>query len=117
MKDKKLKDKEVKNKREIVELFLRLIVVSIDDVDKFEEKEMKKIRPIKNPWYDWLTNCIPEPIRKSVGCFKDKVITLFKTNTSKQTVHGRGKKLNKSKTQKQSEEHIINSIRSPFIQK
>ena len=33
----------------------------IDDMDKFEEKEMKKIRPVKNTWYDWLIN-IPEPI-------------------------------------------------------
>ena len=23
---------------------------------------MKKIRPIKNTWYDWLNNHIPEPI-------------------------------------------------------
>ena len=42
-------------------------MVSIDDMDKFEQKEMKKIR------------------------------SLFKTNTSKQTVYGRGKKLNKPK--------------------
>ena len=25
---------------------------------------MKKIRPIKNTWYDWLINDITEPIRK-----------------------------------------------------
>ena len=53
---------------------------------------MKKIRPIKNNWYDWLFNYIPKPIRKSVGSFKDKFVRLFKTNTSKQTVYGRGKK-------------------------
>ena len=29
---------------------------------KFEEKEMKKIKAIKNTWYDWLMNYIPEPI-------------------------------------------------------
>ena len=52
-------------------------------MDKCEEKEMKKIRPIKNTWYDWLINYNPEPIRKSVGGFKDKVISLFKTNTPK----------------------------------
>ena len=49
-------------------------------MEKFEEKGMKRIRPIKNTWYDWLINYIPEPIRKSVGGFKDKVISLFKTN-------------------------------------
>ena len=33
--------------REIEELFYKLIIVSKDDMDKFEEQEMKKIRPIK----------------------------------------------------------------------
>ena len=28
----------------------------IDDMDKFEQIEMKKIRPIKITWYDWLIN-------------------------------------------------------------
>ena len=58
-------------------------MVSIDNMDKFEQKEMKKIRLIKNTWYDWLINYIPEPIRKSVGGFKDKIISIFKTNTPK----------------------------------
>ena len=70
-KDRELKDREVKIKREIDELYFTPIIVSIDDMDRFEEKEMKKIRPIKNTWYDWLLNYIPEPIRKSVGGFKD----------------------------------------------
>ena len=86
--------------------------MSIDDIDKFEEKEMKKIRPIKNTWCDWLINFIPEPIRKSVGGFKDKIVSLFKTNTPTQTVYGRGKKLSKSETQNK-----INNIRNPFILK
>ena len=43
-------------------------------------------------------------IKVVVGDFKDKGIRHFKTNTPKQTVYGRGKKLNKSKTQNQSEE-------------
>ena len=61
-------------------------------MDKFEQKEMKKIRPFENTWYDWLINYIPEPIRKSVVGFKDKVISLSKTNAPKQRVYGRGKK-------------------------
>ena len=77
-------------------------------MDKFEQKEMKKIRPIKNSGYDWLINYIFEPIRKTVGGFKDKIESLFKTNTPKQTVYGRGKKLIKPKTQ---------NIRNPFISK
>ena len=58
-----------------------------------------------------LINYFPELITKIVGYFKDKVISLFNTNTSKQTVYGRRKRLRKPKTQKQSEESIINSIR------
>ena len=98
LKDKELKDRKVKIKREMEEVFFKPIIVSIDDMDQFEEKEMKKIRPIKIIWYDWLINYISELIRKSVDGFKDKAISLFKTNTPKQTVYGRGKKLNKSMT-------------------
>ena len=90
-----LKDKEVKIKREIEELFFKPIIVSLDDMDKFEQKEIKKVRPIKDTWYDWLINYIPEPIRKRVGGFKDKFISLFNTITPNQTVYGRGKKLSK----------------------
>ena len=48
------KDREVKIKREIEELFFKPIIVSTDDMDELKQKEMKKIRPIKNTWYDWL---------------------------------------------------------------
>ena len=54
LKDRKLKDREVKIKREIEELFFKPIIVFIDDMDKFEQKEIKKIRPVKNSWYDQL---------------------------------------------------------------
>ena len=84
LRDQELKDREVKIKREIEELFFKPIIVSIYNMDRFEKKkEMKKIRSIKNTWYDWLINYIPEPIRKSVGGFKDKIVSLFKTNTPK----------------------------------
>ena len=33
-------------------------------MDKSEQNEMKKIRPIKNTWSDWLIDYIPEPIKK-----------------------------------------------------
>ena len=33
---------------------------------------MKKIRPIKKSWYNWLIDYIPEPIRKTVVCLKIK---------------------------------------------
>ena len=67
---------------------------------------MKKIRPGKNTWCHWLISYIPGPIRKSVGSFKHKITSIFKINTPKQTVHGRGKQL--SKLQKQN-------IKKPFI--
>ena len=72
MKERELRYREVKIKRAIEELFLKPINVYIDDKDKFEKKEIKKIRPIKNTSYDWLIDYIPEPIRKSLGGFKDK---------------------------------------------
>ena len=44
-------------------------------------------------------------IRKSVGGFKYKIVTIFKINTPKQPVYGQRKKLSKpKKTQKQTEE-------------
>ena len=43
-------------------------------MDKLEQKEMKKIRLIKNTWYDWLINYISDLVRESVGVFKDKVV-------------------------------------------
>ena len=39
MKDKDLQNREVKIKREIEELFFKPIIVSIDDMDKFEKKK------------------------------------------------------------------------------
>ena len=56
LKDIELKDRELKIKREIEELFFKSIIVSIDDMDRFEKWEMKKIRRVKNTWYYWLIN-------------------------------------------------------------
>ena len=82
-----MKDRVVKIKREI------------EDMDRFEEEELKKIRRIKNTWYDWLITYIPKPIRKSVSVLKDKFVSLFKTNTPKQTVYGKGQKLSQPRKQ------------------
>ena len=40
-------------------------------------------------------NYISKPIRKSVGGFKNEIVNLFKTNTPKETIQERGKKLSK----------------------
>ena len=55
-----MKDREVKVKRGIDELFYKPIMVSIDDKDNFEKNQMSRIRPTKNIWYDCLINYIPE---------------------------------------------------------
>ena len=78
MKNRELKDRELKIKREIEELFFKPTVVSIDNMDNFEQKEMKKIRPIKNTWYDWLINDIAEPIRKVQVVLKIQLLVFFR---------------------------------------
>ena len=65
----------------------------------------------------WLVNYIPKPIRKTVCSFKDKVISLFETNTPKQLVYEGVKKVNKLKVQKQSEENIIIALEIFLYQK
>ena len=54
LKGRELKDREVKTKKEIKVLFFKPIIVSTDEMDKFEQKEMNRIRPIKNIWYDYI---------------------------------------------------------------
>ena len=91
-----IKRDRIKIKREIEELYFKPIIVSVDDVNKFEEKEMKNIGPIKNTW---LIHCISKVTRKITGGFKDEVVSFFKTNIPKQTMYRRGKKLSKPKAQ------------------
>ena len=38
--------------------------------------------PIKNNWYNWLTNFIPGLVREGLSGFKNKVVSPFKTNIS-----------------------------------
>ena len=85
LKDRSLKIRELKIKREIEELFFKPIIVSKDDMNRFGKKEMKKIRPIKNTCYESLINYIPEHIRKSVNGFKDKIVNLRERKETKQT--------------------------------
>ena len=76
------------------------------------QKRIKKIRPTKNTWYDWLINYVREPITKMVRGFKDEILSLFNTNTPKQTLYRGGKKLSKPKTRNKT-----NNIRTHFILK
>ena len=92
LKDRELKDgEEAFLKIEIEELFYKLIVVFKDDMDKFKEQEMKKIRPTKKTCYDRLIKQTmvgkkkPKIIR---DILKDKIIrdtwTLLETEEEKE---------------------------------
>ena len=50
LKDGELKDRKLKIKKKIEELFFKSTIASIDDADRFGQKEMK----VKRPWYNWL---------------------------------------------------------------
>ena len=84
-----MKVRKEKIKREIEELLHKLNMVSKDDMDKFEEQEMKKIRPMIRKWSDRLINKNvmrekPEIIRDKL---KDQIIRdisrLFETKKEK----------------------------------
>ena len=91
LKDEELKDGEEKIKREREELFYKIVIVSKDDTDRFEEQEVKKIRPIKKNCYDLLIKQTmvrekkPKIIRDKL---KDKIIrdfsTLFETEEQRE---------------------------------
>ena len=88
--------------------------MSKDDMDKFEDHEMKKIRPIKRGWFDWLVKQRmmekkkPKIIRDKL---KDKIINdiwrLFDTEKEKRKKK-KGKEDRKKK--KQNEKMIKDNI-------
>ena len=115
-KDRELEDGEEKIKQETEKLFHKPIILSKDDMDKFEEHEMKKTRPIKRNWFDRLIkqNVMgkkPKIIRDKL---KDKIINdiwaLFETEEEKED----------SKKKKQNEriikDRINRDIRTLFEQ-
>ena len=52
LKDKELRDREVKFRKKIEDLFFKPINTSMNDLNKFEEKEMTKKKPLaKSTWY------------------------------------------------------------------
>ena len=62
-----LKDRKDKIKKEIEKLFNKSIIVSKNDIDKFEEQEMKKVRPM-------IKNCFDQLIKQNVMGKKPKII-------------------------------------------
>ena len=55
LKERELKDREVKLKQRQKSYFWNQLL-SINDIGKFEQKEMNKIRPINNTWCDWVNS-------------------------------------------------------------
>ena len=70
-----LRHQKYKNKQ--IENNFKPINISINDIDKFEKKELTKKKTFtKNTSYDWYNWLIPEPIKKPVGEVKDQIMFL-----------------------------------------
>ena len=90
LKDRESKIRKEKLERDIKGLFHKPLIVSKDDMDKFEEQIMKKIRPVITKWFDQVINKNvmgkkPKLIRDEL---KDKIFndiwTLFETKNKKE---------------------------------
>ena len=78
-------------------------------MDKFEKEEMKKKRP---PAKKYL-----EPVKKTMGSVSEKIMCLFKTNTTKhcyKPLCGGAKEPRKPKIEKQLGRDMIKDIRNLF---
>ena len=67
LKDRELKYRKEKIKKEIEKLFHKPIIMFKDDMHKFQKPEMKKIRPVIIDWFDGL-------IKQNVMGKKPKII-------------------------------------------
>ena len=90
LKDRESKIRKEKLERDIKGQFHKPLIVSKDDMDKFEEQIMKKIRPVITKWFDQVINKNvmgkkPKIIRDEL---KDKIFndiwTLFETKNKKE---------------------------------
>ena len=93
-----MKNKKIKKRSE--KLFHKLIIMSKDDMDKFEEEEMKNIRPIIRNWFDQLIK--QNMMGKKPKTIRDKLKD--KTNNDK--------KRKKMKNEKIIKDEIITGIRT-----
>ena len=93
-----MKNKKIKKRLE--KLFHKLIIMSKDDMDKFEEEEMKNIRPIIRNWFDQLIK--QNMMGKKPKTIRDKLKD--KTNNDK--------KRKKMKNEKIIKDEIITDIRT-----
>ena len=85
LKDGESKDRKEKIKRRIEEIFHKPNILSKDDMEKFEEQEMKKIRLNIRLWFDWFVkqNVMGKKPKNNRDKLKHKTIndtwTLYKT--------------------------------------
>ena len=93
-----MKNKKIKKRSE--KLFHKLIIMSKDDMDKFEEEEMQNIRPIIRNWFDQLIK--QNMMGKKPKTIRDKLKD--KTNNDK--------KRKKVKNEKIIKDEIITDIRT-----
>ena len=93
-----MKNKKIKKRSE--KLFHKVIIMSNDDMDKFEEEEMKNIRPIIRNWFDQLIK--QNMMGKKPKTIRDKLKD--KTNNDK--------KRKKMKNEKIIKDEIITDIRT-----
>ena len=90
LKDRESKIRKEKLKRDIKGLFHKPLIVSKDDMDKFEEQIMKKIRPIITKWFDQVINknVMDKKPKIISDKLKDKIFndiwTLFQTKNKKE---------------------------------
>ena len=60
------------------------VICSIVYMNRLRHQNHKNEIKKRNPWYNWLINYIPELIKNEmVGSVKDKIMSLFKINSTK----------------------------------
>ena len=110
--DRELKDRKEKIKREIEELLHKPIYVSKDDMDRFEEQEMKKIRPIIRKWFDQLIN--KNVIRKKPQIIRDKLKDKIIRDISRLSETKKEERKKKKYNGRINKNRIIRDIRTLF---
>ena len=111
--DRELEDRK-KNIKYIEELLHKLIIVSKDETDKFDEQKIKKIRPNLRKWFDWLTN--KNVMRKKPKIIRNKLKdkTIRDSRLSETKNEDRKKKKHNSRINK---DRTIRYIRTLFVTK
>ena len=110
--DREYRDRKEKIKREIEELLHKLIIVSKDDKEKFEEQEMEKIRPIIRKWFDWLIN--KNVIRKKPEMIRDKIKDKIIRDISRRLETKKEERKKKKHNGRINNDKIIRDIRTLF---